>query len=284
MTDKKIILILNIKFYDTPKEFLMKKILPLLGLIAAGIATAFLRFNAAGNNINTDTGIIENTAALYSLFGVMIGAVAVLLVVILIKRRTLAIDFEQKGSTLYKTASVVGAMLFIAAGGAAFFAVSAEGASVITIITAIFSLVCGVCLFFEVKTRNNPEISALLSVVPIFFAAFQLLMFYRGNNSNPLIYSFATELFALIFAMFALYSISGCSFGKNRPALVAFSSAGAVYLLTTVLLSDNFLPELTRGHLHFSLSEILILAAFLLCAVRNLLCVSTKSNIQSIEK
>lgn len=258
----------------------MKKIFPLLGLVVAGIATAILRFNATSKNINIDTGIIENSLALNTLFAVMIGVVAVILIGCLIKRRAFSIDHAQKDTIQYKAASVIGAMLFIAAGGAAFFAISGEGASLITIVTAAFALLCGICIIFEVKMRKNAEVSAFLSIAPIFFAAFELLMFYRGNNSNPLIYSFATELFALMFAMFALYSISGCSFGKNRPTLVAFSSAGAVYLLTAVLLSDNFLPALTRGHLHFSLAEILILAAFLFCAVRNLLCVSINKNTQ----
>ena len=66
--------------------------------------------------------------------------------------------------------------------------------------------------------------------------AFSLLVFYRDNNANPLVYSFATELFAYIAVMFTLYGAAAFFFGKDRPRLVFFASLSSIYLLVTCLL------------------------------------------------
>ena len=89
-------------------------------------------------------------------------------------------------------------------------------------------------------------------------------MFYRDNNANPLVYSFATELFAYIAVMFTLYGAAAFFFGKDRPRLVFFASLSSIYLLVTVLCSDNLLPAFTQGHIHFTVGDLLSLGAFLL--------------------
>ena len=123
-------------------------------------------------------------------------------------------------------------------------------------------------MLFRLKVQPTSETAGTLLLIPVFYSAYTLLVFYRNNNANPLIYSFATELFAFLAVMFAMYATAAFHFGKRRPRLLRFASMAGIYLLVTVLCSDNLLPFFTKGHLHFDTADLLTMGGFLvlLCA------------------
>ena len=132
-------------------------------------------------------------------------------------------------------------------------------------VKALAAILCGGGLLAGLLAKSKEgEGAKVCLLLPVFYSAFSLLVFYRNNNANPLVYSFATELFAYIAVMFTLYGAAAFFFGKDRPRLVFFASLSSIYLLVTVLCSDNLLPAFTQGHIHFTVGDLLSLGAFLL--------------------
>lgn len=252
----------------------MKKLILIMSPFIAGIAAAILRYTTITNAVNAETGVPTNSAALSILFGAVIAILAVFLALSIIKFKKCEICDIQKDTMPYKFCAVSAALLFVASAIFSFFDIANSAFSVISLIIAIFAFLCGVCLLGGLKFRRSRDSAAFFSIIPIFFSAFTLLMFYRGNNSNPLVYSFSLELFALLFSMFSFYCSAAVFFGKKHPRRIVFASLSSIFLITTVLLSDSFLPQLTRGHVTFAISDILVLCAFLACNICNLLTIS----------
>lgn len=256
----------------------MKKIFLIFSPLLAGVFIALARYNAVTTAVNTETGIPTDKAALAWLFGVAIAICAIFLFGSVVKFKGSEIDNAKRDCPVYKSLGVIAALLLVLSGVLSFVELARGESSVLILIMAIFAVVCGACIIMGIKMRNNYEVSAFLSVIPVFFAALKLLMFYRGNNSNPLIYSYSFELFAFLFAMFSFYSISATYFGKMHPRRIVFFSTTSIFLLATVILSDTLLPLATKGHLHFTFADIAIMAAFLLCNASNLLTIKSNKN------
>lgn len=241
----------------------LKKILLFILPVLAGLGTARLRYVAIENAVDPGTGIPNSTGWLTAAYGVMIAVLALILVYTLFTGKRCAPDEGLQKGVIYKTLCVAAGLLFLVSGGAAFFSLAQDGASVLVLLKALFALLCGAAVVGGLKAGNG-EAGGLCSLMPVFYAAYTLLTFYRSNNANPLIYSFATELFAFIFAMFCLYAAAAFRFQKPRPRMLQFSALAGIYLLVTVLCSDNLLPFFTKGHLHFDVADLLTMGAFLL--------------------
>ena len=245
----------------------LKRLIPVAALAAAGLGTARLRYVAIQRAVDPGTGIPHSEAWLNISFGVMGAFLALLLVVTLLTGRHQAPSESVRKNTLCKTINVVAGLLFVLAAGASFFSLSQEGASLINLAGALLALLCGVLVVLGAKEQENWNMAGLCRLAPVFYAAFVLLIFYRKNNANPLIYSFAAELFAFIAVLFACYGAAAFHFGKKRPKLLRFSSMASIYLLVTVLCSDNLLPFFTKGHMHFSPADLITMGAFLALSI-----------------
>lgn len=245
-----------------------KKFLTYLLPAAGGLAAARLRYVAVQKAVDPGTGIPISPVWIQASYWAIAAAIGAILVYSLLCGKRQVKNPQLAQSMPCKVLTAAASLLFIAAGGAAFFSLAQQGSSVMTLVQAVLAVVCGGAVFAGFQAAQKPEAAGALSLAPVFYAAFVLLSFYRANNANPLIYSFATELFAYIAVMFAFYGAAAVYFGKSRPRLQLFCCLTGVFLLVTVLCSDNLLPFFTKGHLHLSMADLFSMAAFLalLCA------------------
>lgn len=245
-----------------------KKILTYLLPAAGGLAAARLRYVAVQTAVDPGTGIPISPVWIKASYLAIAAVIAAALVYSLVCGKKQVKNPELARSMPCKAMTAVASLLFIAAGGAAFFSLAQQGSSVMTLIQAVLALACGGAVFARFQADPKGETAGVLALIPVFYVAFVLLSFYRANNANPLIYSFATELFTYVAVMFALYAAAAVYFGKSRPGLQLFCCLAGIFLLVTVLCSDNLLPFFTKGHLHLSMADLLSMAGFLslLCA------------------
>lgn len=245
-----------------------RKLLTYLLPLAGGIVAAGLRYTAVQRAVDPGTGIPVSPGWIGASYAAMAAVAALALVYSLLWGKKQTKNLELAQSLPCKVLIAAASLLFILAGGAAFFSLAAQGSSAMTIAQAVLALACGGAVFAGFKTADKSEAAGPLALAPVFYSAFQLLSFYRANNANPLIYSFAAELFAYIAVMFAFYAAAAVHFGKPRPRLQLFCCLTGLFLLTAVLLSDNLLPFFTKGYIHLSTADLPSMAAFLalLCA------------------
>ena len=246
-----------------------KKLLTYLLPLAGGAAAAGLRYAAVQRAVDPGTGIPVSPGWIGASYAAMAAAGALALIYRLLQGKKQAKNPRSARSLPVKGLTAAASLLLVLAAGAAFFSLAGQGSSPMTMAQAALSLACGAAVFAAFKAEGSQsEAVGLLTLAPVFYSAFQLLSFYRANNANPLIYSFAAELFAYIAVMFAFYAASAVHFGKPRPRLQLFCCLTGLFLLTAVLLSDNLLPFFTKGYVHLSTADLLSMAAFLalLCA------------------
>ena len=247
----------------------IKKLFLFLAPLGAGLATAFFRYQMVERAVDPQTGIATSRGWVYGMGAVLLVTELLLLAAGLFWGREGRLQEKGpgRGGRLLGTGA---ALLFLLSGGAYFFSLAGEGAGALTVVRAMGALLCGGSLLAWLPAKNKAaEGARVCMLLPVFYSAFALLAFYRDNNANPLVYSFAAELFAYIAVMFTLYGAAGFSFGKAKPRLTLFAGLSSLYLLPAVLCSDSLLPAFTRGHIHFTAGDLLSLGGFfLLCAAR----------------
>ena len=235
----------------------IKKLLLFLPPVIAGLITAFFRYQMVEKTVDPQTGIASSHSWIYGIY-----FFAALMALLFLAASVL---LGKGGKVEIRGPGAMGYRLLVLSGGAYFFSLAGENAGALTLVKALAAILCGGGLLAGLLAKSKEgEGAKVCLLLPVFYSAFSLLVFYRDNNANPLVYSFATELFAYIAVMFTLYGAAAFFFGKDRPRLVFFTSLSSIYLLVTVLCSDNLLPAFTQGHIHFTVGDLLSLGAFLL--------------------
>lgn len=243
----------------------IKKLLLFLPPVIAGLITAFFRYQMVEKTVDPQTGIASSHSWIYGIYFFAALMALLFLAASVLLGKGGKVEIKGPGAMGYRLLGAGAALLFVLSGGAYFFSLSGENAGALTLVKALAAILCGGGLLAGLLAKNKEgEGAKVCLLLPVFYSAFSLLVFYRDNNANPLVYSFATELFAYIAVMFTLYGAAAFFFGKSRPRLVLFASLSSIYLLVTVLCSDNLLPAFTQGHIHFTVGDLLSLGAFLL--------------------
>ncbi len=243
----------------------IKKLLLFLPPVIAGLITAFFRYQMVEKSVDPQTGIASSHSWIYGIYFFAALMALLFLAASVLLGKGGKVEIKGPGAMGYRLLGAGAALLFALSGGAYFFSLAGENAGALTLVKALAAILCGGGLLAGLLAKSKEgEGAKVCLLLPVFYSAFSLLVFYRDNNANPLVYSFATELFAYIAVMFTLYGAAAFFFGKDRPRLVFFASLSSIYLLVTVLCSDNLLPAFTQGHIHFTVGDLLSLGAFLL--------------------
>ena len=82
---------------------------------------------------------------------------------------------------------------------------------------------------------RSTEGIAYFSIIPMFWACFDLIMTFKANGANPLISEFIFELFASIAVMYALYCFIGFLFGKSNTQRFVFATLLSIFLVAITL-------------------------------------------------
>lgn len=98
---------------------------------------------------------------------------------------------------------------------------------------AIFAMLA---FFVLCKMQAGGTISegrAAFSIVPMFWACFELIITFKDNGASPFVSLYAFELFAAIFLVFAFYSYAGFFYAKSNPARFTWTASLGVFFSFT---------------------------------------------------
>ena len=96
-------------------------------------------------------------------------------------------------------------------------------------------------LFFAIEIYQDPKrkASLVLSVVPILFMCFWLIIMYKDNASNPILLSYCYYCLAIIFATLSFYYTAGFVFKKPAPGKAIFVYLGSIFFCFITLADDH---------------------------------------------
>ena len=98
---------------------------------------------------------------------------------------------------------------------------------------ALLSMVAFI-LVASVQARGTmTESHAALTLVPMFWACFDLIITFKDNGASPFVSLYAFELFAAIALVFAFYSIAGFLYARSNPARFVFATSLGVFFSWT---------------------------------------------------
>ena len=158
-----------------------RKLLTYLLPLAGGIAAAGLRYTAVQRAVDPGTGIPVSPGWIGASYAAMAAVAALALVYSLLWGKKQTKNLELAQSLPCKVLIAAASLLFILAGGAAFFSLAAQGSSAMTIAQAVLALACGGAVFAGFKTADKSEVAGPLALAPVFYSAFQLLSFYTDR-------------------------------------------------------------------------------------------------------
>lgn len=131
----------------------------------------------------------------------------------------------------------------------------ADGFTVINLILALFSVYCSVSLFILGKYKlKELESSAycIMSVVPVFWACFMLILTFREKISDPVIWDYVFHIFAYLSVLLSTYSIAAHALGKKKVGVTVFTCFCGIFFFLTELIS----PFLSGGNIELNLAKV----------------------------
>lgn len=197
------------------------------------------------------------------------GAIALSLAVLVVLSRTYEVhekwrfeDYFAGDDTLLKLFSVVGGLL-IALGGAGTIVFTAlAGEFTLSVLPQFVLGLLAVAAFAacvmlaKVQARGEiDEKSASTTLLLLVWAAMHLIVLFKGNNTNPYLYIYLTDLLAAIFLTLTFLFYARFLYGKLMPRAFLFL-AGAATLLVFTSAGGYALTALLPGASTGGLSEL----------------------------
>ena len=147
---------------------------------------------------------------------------------------------------LYLAARIVAGLLICAGGALLYMQVEADRNSTDYHFIAILAVLSGVCYVLWMTFANrDPQagtwLLCVLSFVPMLFLAAWMVICYKINTINSVIWSFGPEMVAVGAAMFAFFRLGGYVFGRPKWKHTLFSCMLATMLCITCLADGRYL-------------------------------------------
>ena len=145
----------------------------------------------------------------------------------------------------FKVLSVLAGLVMIAAGAGGFYLLLPQFSGQSSIFSllpliplwllAILTGGCFIGLAAALSRRAVTETTAAMTVVPMFWSCFDLIITFKDNGASPFVGLYAVELFAAIALTYAFYALAGFLYSRSSPFRFAVSAGLAVFFcLTTV--------------------------------------------------
>lgn len=169
-------------------------------------------------------------------------------------------------NVLFKTISVVAGLLMIAAGGYGLvLAVTGQGGKVshaaaqIASSPSVFNQValyplwilailtggCMIGLATALSRRNITESTASMTIIPMFWACFDLIITFKDNGASPFLGLYAFELLAAVFLTYAFYALAGMLYANLSPS--RFAGAGCLAVVLCMTCAGGFAASKVLG-------------------------------------
>jgi len=230
--------------------------------VLAGIAGFFLRRAELLYVFDRATGLPEHGAAIST--GLITLSFSFLITIIIISFFIVRYKIpEDNFSNIFNTSSDKYPVIFVIiaiiwAGGTLvnqFILIRAEALRIIDICFASLSLLSAAAIAgfaVEMYHKSRGKILYVLSLIPVVFMCFWLIVFYEYNAANPILLSYAYVCLAIISAAMSFYFTAGFVFKKYSPAKAIVSYSSTIFFCLTAI-ADS--PD-------FSISIIYIAIAF----------------------
>lgn len=100
---------------------------------------------------------------------------------------------------------------------------------------AILTGVCFIGLAVALGRGKVTETTAAMTVAPMFWSCFDLVITFKDNGASPFVGLYAFELFAAIALTYGFYALAGFLYSRSSPFRFAVSAGLSVFFcLTTV--------------------------------------------------
>lgn len=175
----------------------------------------------------------------FQLMLIILSVVSVVIFVILCARFKFDAEpqFEKafiSDSAGYKTLCVLSALITILCGaGGFYFALTNSDKSFYSHITEfplwILAVLTGVAIIGLIRAKENiTESSAYFTLIPMFWAAFDLIVIFKNNSSSPFVGYYSFELIPSVFLTLAFYAFASFLYSKPKPKFMLFASSLAI--------------------------------------------------------
>ena len=175
----------------------------------------------------------------FQLMLIILSVVSVIIFVILCARFKFDAEpqFEKafiSDSAGYKTLCVLSALITILCGaGGFYFALTNSDKSFYSHITEfplwILAVLTGVAIIGLIRAKENiTESSAYFTLIPMFWAAFDLIVIFKNNSSSPFVGYYSFELIPSVFLTLAFYAFASFLYSKPKPKFMLFASSLAI--------------------------------------------------------
>lgn len=175
----------------------------------------------------------------FQLMLIILSVISVVIFVILCARFKFDAEpqFEKafiSDSAGYKTLCVLSALITILCGaGGFYFALTNSDKSFYSHITEfplwILAVLTGIAIIGLIRAKENiNESSAYFTLIPMFWAAFDLIVIFKNNSSSPFVGHYSFELIPSVFLTLAFYAFASFLYSKPKPRFMLFASSLAI--------------------------------------------------------
>ena len=105
-------------------------------------------------------------------------------------------------------------------------------------IVALLGLLAAFCFAATLFLPGWGGFGALLSVIPVLFQALWLVLFYKTNVVNPIVWSYCVQILAITACLGAAFRVCGYMFYRINPRKAVFS-CGLALAFCLCVITDN---------------------------------------------
>ena len=134
-------------------------------------------------------------------------------------------------------------------------------------ILAILTGGCFIGIAAALRRKNITESTAALTIVPMFWACFDLIITFKDNGASPFVGLYGFELLAAILLTYAFYSLAGFLYSTASPARFVFSAGLAAILCVSCVGGAGISLASGAAAISFSAETLLRYACFLASGV-----------------
>jgi hypothetical protein len=194
----------------------------------------FARWLQVLNVFDTETGLARPGAFLSWLVALLcLAAVFVLLFSVLRLRRYRA-PVEPvaafHGGRLFRL--LMSASALLTAVGVALFFLHGD---ILTRILALLGLAAAGGLLFYPSAPKWGDLGCLIATMPILFFSFWLIVFYKENAADPVLWDYAPEVLAIATSALAFYYLAGYLYYRAKPFRAIYFDLLAAFFCVVVL-------------------------------------------------
>ncbi|MBR6115477.1 MAG: hypothetical protein IKQ10_09965 [Oscillospiraceae bacterium] len=151
-----------------------------------------------------------------------------------------AAEPEQAMAITNRIVGVLLAVAALAAGAGALLMVLTEESFVMRF-AALLGVVAAAVLALYSSLSRWGGFGAFLSLVPVIFFSVWIVIFYKDNSVNPVVWSYAMQILAIAACLFAVYRLCGYLFYRIQSRRSVFACALAEMLCLCTLMDDTSL-------------------------------------------